>query len=284
MTPSISIPDRDEPALLERLRSALAGPPAGELDATFAERFPLTILVVEDNKLNLKVAQGLLARLGYSSDSATNGVEAIQATARKRYDVVLMDVQMPVMDGLAATRQIRARFGDAAPRVIAMTAAEGADEQRQCAAVGMSGLVAKPVRVDTLAAALAGGGERASREALDLAVLDARVACVGEPDVRVELATLLGRAEAAAARIVRACDEGHSAGAAAACAELDSSATRVGAIALAAAARELGRCLAAGVGGVERAAAARALSDAARAAQALAVVVLDAAPLPTPST
>ena len=124
MSPPTSTPDCTEPTLVARLRAVLGGGATGALDATFAERFPLAILVVEDNKLNLKVAQGLLARLGYASDAATNGVEAIQATARKRYDVVLMDVQMPVMDGLAATRQIRARFGDSAPRVIAMTAAE----------------------------------------------------------------------------------------------------------------------------------------------------------------
>ena len=274
MSPPTSTPDCTEPTLVARLRAVLGGGATGALDATFAERFPLAILVVEDNKLNLKVAQGLLARLGYASDAATNGVEAIQATARKRYDVVLMDVQMPVMDGLAATRQIRARFGDSAPRVIAMTAAESADEHRECAAVGMSGLVAKPVRAETLAAALAGAGTDSASGVLDLAVLDARVAGVGETGARAELATVLGRAEAAVARIVHAFEVGNAAGASAACAELAASAARVGAVALAATAGELARLGGGSTSGDERPSAARALAAAAREAQALADVVL----------
>ncbi len=127
----------------------------GTLDGTFRERWPLEILLVEDNKLNLKLAQALLARLGYQVDTAGNGVEAIQAAARKPYDVVLMDVQMPVMDGLAASRQIRARAGGSPrPRVVAMTAAESEEERAQCISAGMADHLAKPVRAETLAAAL----------------------------------------------------------------------------------------------------------------------------------
>ncbi len=281
MPPATSTPEGAEPALLARLRDALTGPPLGALDATFAERFPLAILVAEDNKLNLKVAQGLLARLGYASDAAANGVEAIQATARKRYDVVLMDVQMPVMDGLAATRQIRARFGDAAPRVIAMTAAESADEQRECGAVGMRGLVAKPVRVETLAAALAGAKPRAAADVLDLAALGAHLDDAGEASTRAAVATVLGRAEAAVERILGTFQAGNVAGAAAACGDLAASAARIGATALAASAGALASVVAAGAPEAERESAARRLRDAARAAQELAASVLEPSTLPT---
>jgi len=128
---------------------------AWEADASLAERAPLRILVAEDNRLNQKVALKLLERIGYRADVAANGVEALRALERQAYDVVLMDVQMPEMDGLAATRAIRERWtGASGPRVVAMTANAMRDDREACIAAGMDDFVSKPVVLAQLAAAL----------------------------------------------------------------------------------------------------------------------------------
>jgi CheY-like chemotaxis protein len=130
-------------------------PPAREPEGNLAERVPLRILIAEDNRINQKVALKLLERIGYRADVAANGVEALRALERQAYDVVLMDVQMPEMDGLAATRAIRERWpGDAGPRVVAMTANAMRDDREACLAAGMDDFVSKPVVLAQLAAAL----------------------------------------------------------------------------------------------------------------------------------
>ncbi|HLF26009.1 MAG TPA: response regulator [Anaerolineae bacterium] len=123
--------------------------------AELAALHPLRILLVEDNVMNQKVALRMLERLGYRTDVATNGQEAVEALQRQTYGVVLMDVQMPVMDGLEATRRIRQQWPrERQPRIIAMTANVMYGDREECLAVGMDDYLGKPVRLEDLIRAL----------------------------------------------------------------------------------------------------------------------------------
>ena len=97
-----------------------------------------------------------LAALGYRADLAANGIQAIECVARQPYDAVLMDVQMPEMDGLEASRRIVSRWPEAArrPRIVAMTANAMQGDREECLAAGMDDYVTKPIRVDALVEAL----------------------------------------------------------------------------------------------------------------------------------
>ncbi|MCP3143539.1 response regulator [Pyxidicoccus xibeiensis] len=119
------------------------------------DRLPLDILLVEDNATNQKLALLVLDRLGYRADVAFNGREAVHSATQKRYDVVFMDLQMPEMDGLEATRRIRNELPPRAqPWIIAMTANAMDSDRDQCFAAGMDDFLTKPIRVDALAASL----------------------------------------------------------------------------------------------------------------------------------
>jgi CheY-like chemotaxis protein len=125
------------------------------VDAGMAERHPLRILLAEDNVVNQKLALRLLQQMGYRADLASNGIEAIECCARQPYDVVLMDVQMPEMDGLEASRRIVGKWpADHRPRIVAMTANAMAGDREECLAAGMDDYVTKPIRVDALVSAL----------------------------------------------------------------------------------------------------------------------------------
>jgi PAS domain S-box-containing protein len=120
-----------------------------------AERMPLRILVAEDNVVNQQLALLLLKKLGYRADVTADGRETLQALEREPYDVVLMDVQMPTMDGLEATRSIRQRWPEGRrPHVIAATANAMQEEREACLAAGMDDYLSKPIRMKDLAAAL----------------------------------------------------------------------------------------------------------------------------------
>jgi PAS domain S-box-containing protein len=113
----------------------------------------LRILLAEDNPINQRVALHMLAKIGLKADVACNGYEVLRALEGHNYDAILMDVQMPEMDGLETTKEIRKRLSDG-PRIIAMTAAAFKSDREMCIEAGMDDYIRKPVRIDELAAAL----------------------------------------------------------------------------------------------------------------------------------
>jgi len=110
----------------------------------------LQILLVEDNEVNQKVMNLMLARLQLRADLAATGRQAVDAVLSKGYDVVLMDVHTPEMDGLEATREIRGKYPDGKPYIIAVTASVMADELEKCRAAGMDDYLTKPLKPDDL--------------------------------------------------------------------------------------------------------------------------------------
>jgi len=122
-----------------------------EFDPQMGKNHPLRILIAEDNSINQQLALLTLERLGYLADIAGNGLEAVDAVRRQFYDTVLMDVQMPEMDGLEATKQIRREFPpDRQPRIIAMTANALQGDREMCLNAGMDDYVSKPFKVKEL--------------------------------------------------------------------------------------------------------------------------------------
>jgi len=130
-------------------RQATASKP--KIDPQMAARHPLRILLAEDNVVNQKLAMRLLQQMGYRADLASNGLEAVESVQRQTYDVVLMDVQMPEMDGLEATRRLTAELpAGERPRIVAMTANAMQGDREMCLEAGMDDYITKPIRVDQL--------------------------------------------------------------------------------------------------------------------------------------
>jgi signal transduction histidine kinase/DNA-binding response OmpR family regulator len=124
-------------------------------DPAMASRLPLKILVAEDNVINQKVALRVLQQFGYRIDLARNGKEAVEAVERQPYDILFMDVQMPEMDGLQATRLICARLSPSErPYIVAMTANAMKEDREQCLAAGMDDYLSKPIRAEEIKSAL----------------------------------------------------------------------------------------------------------------------------------
>jgi len=121
-----------------------------EIDNKMSEKVPLNILIVEDNPINQVIATNLIERLGYSPSLASNGVKAIEALHEQKFDVIFMDLQMPVMGGIEATEKIIEFWGNNRPRIIAMTANVLAEDQKQCFAAGMDDFVGKPIVINEM--------------------------------------------------------------------------------------------------------------------------------------
>jgi len=124
-------------------------------DIETGKRHPLKILLAEDNLINQKVAIRFLEKIGYKADIAFNGLEVLNALRRQRYDVILMDVQMPEMDGEQATIEIRKHFPEELqPCIIAMTANALPSDRDRYLASGMNECIVKPFKLEELVNAL----------------------------------------------------------------------------------------------------------------------------------
>jgi CheY-like chemotaxis protein len=127
----------------------LAQESARKLDTSFAERFPLRILIAEDHEVNQVLIDMVMKKLGYTHTLVPNGKEAIDAVLEGQFDLVLMDVQMPVMDGLDATRAIRDAHIQQ-PVIVALTANATSEDRDTCFAAGMDDYISKPIQLDYL--------------------------------------------------------------------------------------------------------------------------------------
>jgi PAS domain S-box-containing protein len=145
--------------------------PSGERGASISTAVPLRLLVAEDNAVNRQLAVAQLKKLGYEADLVENGRQALDALEHQTYDVVLMDVQMPELDGLEAARLIRERLGDGGPKIIAMTANAMEGDRDECLAAGMDDYLSKPVDAGELARALAQCRPGGAPETLDHAAM-----------------------------------------------------------------------------------------------------------------
>jgi signal transduction histidine kinase/DNA-binding response OmpR family regulator len=124
-------------------------------ESDLAARYPMKILLAEDNVINQKLAMRILERMGYRVDVAANGLEVYESIKRQHYDLILMDVQMPEMDGLEATRLIRRKLAaNIQPRIVAMTANAMQGDREACLDAGMDDYLSKPIQVQELVTAL----------------------------------------------------------------------------------------------------------------------------------
>lgn len=110
------------------------------------ESMPMSILLAEDNVVNQEVATRLFSKIGYKIEVANNGLEALKSLEQNEYDLVFMDIQMPEMDGLEATRQIIERWGEDRPRIIALTANAMREDRENCFSAGMDEYLTKPFK------------------------------------------------------------------------------------------------------------------------------------------
>jgi PAS domain S-box-containing protein len=215
-----------------------------------AARPQIRILLAEDHDVNRKLALRLLGRMGYEADVAHDGLEALSALRERTYDVVLMDVEMPELDGLEATRRIRSEFpANRQPRIVAMTANAMTGDRERCLAAGMDDYVSKPVRPEALAAALGGVvplEQAVAREpagdggAIDPTALQQLRATAGDDEfVRELIVTFLSQAPARLAALREAIAAGDAEGVRRAAHTMKSNAMTFGVTGLEHAAREL---------------------------------------------
>jgi signal transduction histidine kinase/HPt (histidine-containing phosphotransfer) domain-containing protein len=173
-TGSIAVHKPIRPAqLLESLCHAMSvqvqrekkAPAAPALDSSLGRRLPLRVLLADDNPINQKVGLSVLHKLGYQADVASNGLEVLGALEQRPYDLLFLDVQMPEMDGLEASRRICQRWPtEQRPYIIAMTGAALMGDREKCLAAGMDDYICKPVRVAELQAAIERWGPLKARK------------------------------------------------------------------------------------------------------------------------
>jgi CheY-like chemotaxis protein len=119
------------------------------LDENFAKSHPLSILIAEDNLINQKLAVRVLTKLGYDPEIANHGKEAVEMQGSKGYDVILMDMLMPEMDGIEATKAIRKTLKNQ-PQIVAMTANALPEDREACLKAGMNDYISKPIKLEIL--------------------------------------------------------------------------------------------------------------------------------------
>lgn len=120
------------------------------LNEAFAQRYPSRILIAEDNLINQKLIVKILEKMGYQPDVVANGLEVLEAVSMKKYDLIFMDVQMPEMDGLEATRHLVTKRMMNRPHVVAMTANALTGDRENCLAAGMHDYISKPVKIEEI--------------------------------------------------------------------------------------------------------------------------------------
>ncbi|RYU92615.1 hybrid sensor histidine kinase/response regulator [Emticicia agri] len=157
------IMSKERPVVVEKI----PGMPAQKLSVEFAIQYPMNILVAEDYIMNQKLALRILSKLGYEADLAENGMEVLEAIKHKEYDVILMDVQMPEIDGLRATELIREQMINQ-PVIIAMTANALQESRDECIRAGMDDYISKPINLEFLVAALEKWGTLIKKKARKL--------------------------------------------------------------------------------------------------------------------
>ena len=140
---------RNQPADAKLNTDESAPTGLNKLSENFAQQYPLNILVAEDDPMNQQLALMVLKRLGYGADIAVNGNEVLEMVSEKKYDLIFMDVQMPEMDGLEATRMIRLCL-TVQPVIIAMTANAMDGDREKCLQSGMNDYISKPVNFEEL--------------------------------------------------------------------------------------------------------------------------------------
>ncbi len=125
-----------------------------EVSRKMSSMLPLEILVVDDNEINREVAGGLLARLGYTPNFAVNGADALERVEAKRFDLILMDCHMPILDGFEATKLICSSYEKMRPKIVALTASAMKEDVERCHAAGMDDFLSKPIELQALVAAI----------------------------------------------------------------------------------------------------------------------------------
>jgi len=128
----------------DKIQTVTEGSQGEILSSKFAEDYPLEILIADDNFVNQKLIERILHKLGYHTDTVSNGIQAIELFGKKKYNVVLMDVRMPEMDGYEATQLIR-QMSVEQPYIVAMTANVMSSDRDECLNVGMNDFIPKPL-------------------------------------------------------------------------------------------------------------------------------------------